>query len=71
MRIQLDPIAVDLQASAGDGDQPRRRIAGLAVPYEIEARIGNQLVTFAPDSIAVEGSPPLLLGHDNRPSACS
>jgi HK97 family phage prohead protease len=40
----------------------------MAVPYELEARVGFQLVTFAPDSVSVDGSSPLLLGHDpNRP----
>ena len=64
MRINLDPIALDLRAEGG----PTRQVAGLAVPYDTEARVGFQLVTFAPGSVAIEGTPPLLLGHDpNRP----
>ena len=39
-------------------------MAGLAVPYELEARIGDKLVTFARDSITPAGGEPLLLGHE-------
>jgi len=68
MRLTLDPIPLEITAAADPGapddSPPRRRIAGLAVPYEVEARIGDRLVTFAAGSVTVDGSPPLLLGHD-------
>jgi HK97 family phage prohead protease len=71
VRIELLPAPIEVQAAAppGDaGDAPRRRIAGLAVPYGVEARVGFQLVTFAPGSVTVADRVPLLLGHDpNRP----
>jgi len=70
MRLELDPQPLQLLAAAAptEGQPQLRLIGGLAVPYEIEAKIGRQLVTFAPDSIQVDGPSPLLLGHDpNRP----
>jgi hypothetical protein len=64
-RLVLDPIPLDLTAAApASGDEgPRRQIAGLAVPYETEARVGDQLVTVA-GSVEIAGAPPLLFGHD-------
>jgi HK97 family phage prohead protease len=69
MRLELTPSPVSIAADAPAAGEPaRRRIAGLIVPYEVEARVGFQLVTFARDSVRVEGSSPLLFGHDpNRP----
>jgi len=65
MRLTLDPIPLDLHADAVTGEVPaRRRIAGLAVPWEIEAPIAGKRVTFAAGSIAADASSPLLLGHD-------
>lgn len=69
-RLELAPQPVDLtaEAPAQAGEPARRHIAGLAVPYEIEARVGFQLVTFAEGSVTVDGASPLLLGHDpNKP----
>jgi HK97 family phage prohead protease len=70
VRLQLDPQALDITASS-EGSSARQ-VGGLAVPYEVEARLtlggAAKLVTFAAGSVAVEGASPLLLGHDpNRP----
>jgi HK97 family phage prohead protease len=77
LRLELAPAPLDLiatgeQPADADGepepDQPRRQLAGLAVPYEIEAKVGLQLVTFAAGSVTPASRSPLLFGHDpNRP----
>lgn len=69
MRLTLEPQPVDLAAAdPADPEAPRRQLAGLAVPYEVEARVGYRLVTFAAGSIDASDPSPLLLGHDpNRP----
>jgi len=71
VRLTLTPEPLELLATAeeeAEAPAERRRIAGLAVPYEQEARIGGRLVTFAAGSVAIDGAPPLLFGHDpNRP----
>ena len=74
MRLHLAPVAATLTAAAtGDpppdgSPPPARRVAGLAVPYDVEAQIGFQRVTFAAGSVTFADGAPLLLGHDpNQP----
>ena len=67
MRLYLDAPPLELQAAepADESDhQPRRLLAGLAVPYGVEALVGETLVTFAAGSVTAAERVPLLLGHD-------
>ena len=73
IRLELTPAVATLTAAAGGeaGDQaemPTRQVAGLAVPYDVEATVGFRRVTFAPGSVTFTDRAPLLLGHDaNQP----
>ena len=75
LRLELAPAPLELTATeapspaeGGAAPAPRRLVGGLAVPYNVEARVAGKLVTFAPGSITAAERVPLLLGHDvNRP----
>ena len=61
--IRFTAQAVQLDAQAGDG---RRTITGIAVPYGVEATVGNGMrVVFEPGSLPEDGpAPKLIYQHD-------
>ena len=74
IRLTLEPAPCTIAATdpggngTGGDTSAKRVVAGLAVPYEIEAQVGWRLVTFAAGSVTVAPRSPLLLGHDpNQP----
>ena len=64
--IRFTAQAVQLDAQAGDG---RRTITGIAVPYGVEATVGNGMrVVFEPGSLPEDGpAPPPTKGCCSRP----
>lgn len=66
IRFTAGEVELALEAGAGETG---RRIAGLAVPYDVEAEVWPLgRLEFAPGSVELAGRVPMLLGHDtNRP----
>lgn len=62
----LELVSTGVSLEAADGDQPRRVLAGLAVPYNTVARVlSGQRVKFLPGSLPLDGpAPKVLRGHD-------
>jgi HK97 family phage prohead protease len=66
MKLNLSAgFAVDLEAEAGSA--PSRQISGIAVPYDVPARVSDgTLVQFAQGSLPVDGkAPKLFMYHDS------
>jgi HK97 family phage prohead protease len=66
MKINLSAgFAIDLEAAAGDS--PTRQISGIAVPYDVPARVSDgTMVQFAKGSLPVDGkAPKMYMYHDS------
>ena len=60
--IQFKAQPVSLDAAAPEGEAPKRSLSGLAVPWNVEATVGNgQVVKFLPGSLPEDGPAPKLL----------
>ena len=64
MRLQLHSDLFEIKSAAGD--EPAREIAGLAVPWNVEAAVSTgQLVKFLPGSLPLDGpAPKFVRDHD-------
>jgi HK97 family phage prohead protease len=66
MKINLSAgFAIDLEAAAGDS--PTRQISGIAVPYDVPARVSDgTMVQFSKGSLPVDGkAPKMYMYHDS------
>lgn len=66
MKLNLSAgFAIDVEAAAGDA--PTRQISGIAVPYDVPARVSDgTLVQFSQGSLPVDGkAPKLFMYHDS------
>ena len=60
--IQFKAQYVSIDAAADDTEAPKRTLSGLAVPWNVEATVGNgQVVKFLPGSLPEDGPAPKLL----------
>lgn len=66
MRLQLHSDLIEIKSAAGDDTEPAREIAGLAVPWNVEAAVSTgQLVKFLPGSLPLDGpAPKFVRDHD-------
>jgi len=62
MRVNLQADVFSVQA--GEGEEKTRTIAGVAVPYNVEAQALTGAVKILPGSIKAEGKPKFIRDHD-------
>lgn len=64
--LQLSAPVTIVQAEAGEDDKPRREIAGIAVPWNIDAVVSDgTAVRFSPGALSEDGpAPKLIESHD-------
>lgn len=62
MRLDLQADVFSVQA--GEGEEKTRTIAGVAVPYNVEAQALTGSVKILPGSIRAEGKPKFIRDHD-------
>lgn len=64
MKIELSQ-PIELDVAAAEGDEPRRTLTGIAVPYNVDANASTGPVRFLAGSLPTDGAAPKLIrDHD-------
>ena len=65
--IRFNSTQISISAAAGEGEESRREIMGIAVPYGVPATVSDGTdVIFEPGSLPVDGKAPrLFMNHDS------